>query len=61
MTQSPVNLPAAAAQAGVSKRSWLWVIAHLPAAPAAQAGVFSFSLFFSWEATRIQNGEESNE
>jgi len=43
-TQSPANLPAAAAQAGVSKRSWLCVIAHLPAAPAAQAGVFSFSL-----------------
>ena len=28
MTQSPADLPAAAAQAGVSKRSWLCVIAH---------------------------------
>jgi hypothetical protein len=45
MTQSPVNLPAeASAQAGVSKRSWLCVIAHLPAEASAQAGVFSFSL-----------------
>jgi len=44
MTQSPANLPAAAAQAGVSKRSWRCVVAHLPAEASAQAGVFSFSL-----------------
>jgi hypothetical protein len=56
MTQSPANAPTCAARgaAGRSKRSWLCVVAHLPAAPAcpagavgrpaAQAGVFSFSL-----------------